>query len=66
LLNCATVLRDAGQTERAQQVLAQAEAWVQTIAGRISDDAVRKAFLHMRPDNQLLRRRLASGLGKDE
>jgi hypothetical protein len=57
LLNCATVLRDTGQAARAQQVLAQADAWVQTIAGRISDDAVRAAFLHQRPDNQRLRAR---------
>ena len=63
LLNCAAVLSDAGQAERAQQVLAQADAWVQTIAGRISDDAVREVFLHKRPDNQLLRRRLGTGLG---
>jgi hypothetical protein len=44
-------------------VLAQADAWVQTIAGRISDDAVRDAFLHQRPDNQRLRVRLAAGEG---
>ena len=63
LLNCAAVLSAAGQAERAQQVLAQADAWVQTIAGRISDDEVRAVFLHQRPDNQLLRRRLGTGLG---
>ncbi len=61
LLNCAAVLSGSGETERAKQVLAQADAWVQMIAGRISDDTVRHSFLHARPDNQLLRRRLASG-----
>jgi hypothetical protein len=61
LLNCAAVLSGSGETERAKQVLTQADTWVQMIAGRISDDAVRQAFLHARPDNQLLRRRLASG-----
>ena len=61
LLNCAAVLSGAGQTERAQQVLAQADAWVQMIATRISDDAVRAVFLHKRPDNQLLRSRLGTG-----
>jgi len=55
LLNCATVLSDAGQTVRAQQALAQASAWVQMIADRISDDAVRDVFLHQRPDNLRLR-----------
>ncbi len=44
-------------------MLAQADAWVQTIAGRISDDEVRAVFLHQRPDNQLLRRRLGTGMG---
>jgi hypothetical protein len=39
-------------------VLQQADAWVQTIADRISDDAVRAAFLHNQPDNQALQRRL--------
>ena len=63
LLNCATVLCDAGQTARAQEVLAQADAWVQTIAGRISDDAIRAVFLHQRPDNLRLRRRLAEEEG---
>jgi tetratricopeptide (TPR) repeat protein len=63
LLNCATVLCDAGQRARAQEVLAQADAWVQTIAGRISDDAVRAAFLHERPDNQRLRERMAASEG---
>jgi tetratricopeptide (TPR) repeat protein len=63
LLNCADVLRDAGRAKQAQQVLAQADDWVQTTAGRISDDAVRAAFLHQRPDNQRLRSRLAAGEG---
>ena len=63
LLNCATVLGDAGQTAQAREVLLQADAWVQTIAGRISDDAIRAAFLHQRPDNQRLRSRLAASGG---
>ena len=60
LLNCATVLRDAGQPAPAREVLLQADAWVQTIAGRISDDAIRAVFLHQRPDNRALRERLAA------
>jgi tetratricopeptide (TPR) repeat protein len=63
LLNCATVLGDAGQTAQARDALLQADAWVQTIAGRISDDAVRAAFLHQRPDNQRLCDRLAAAQG---
>jgi len=63
LLNCATVLRDAGQAAQAHAVLTQADAWVQTIAGRISDDAIRAVFLHQRPDNQRLRDRLAAAQG---
>jgi tetratricopeptide (TPR) repeat protein len=63
LLNCATVLRDAGQPALVREVLLQADAWVQTIAGRISDDAIRAVFLHQRPDNQRLRDRLAAGQG---
>lgn len=60
LLNCETVLTATGQNEKARQVLRQAEAWVQMIADRISDDEVRHAFLHNRPDNQLLNTRSAS------
>lgn len=63
LLNCATVLRDAGQIERAQRVLVQADAWVQTIAGRISHPTVRDVFLHQRSDIQRLQVRLEAGRG---
>ncbi len=50
LLNCDTVLRGCGQNEEAGNVLRQAEAWVETIASRISDEAVRDAFLYKRQD----------------
>jgi tetratricopeptide (TPR) repeat protein len=58
LLNCEAVLSGLGQLERARQTLLQADAWVQMIASRISDDSVRQAFLHARPDNQLLKTRI--------
>jgi len=60
LLNCETVLTGLGQIAAARQVLTQADAWVQTVAARISDEAVRAAFLDNRPDNQVLQRRLAA------
>jgi hypothetical protein len=53
-LNCAAVLTETGQPDRARQVVQQAAAWVQMIAGRISDGEIRKSYLHNRPDNQLL------------
>ncbi|MBX3000199.1 MAG: hypothetical protein KF893_16875 [Caldilineaceae bacterium] len=54
LLNCEAVLSAAGLAERAQAALALADAWVQRIAARISDDGVRYVFLHQRPDIQRL------------
>jgi tetratricopeptide (TPR) repeat protein len=60
LLNCETVLGGVEQVERARQVLLQAEQWIEMIAGRISDETMRAAFLHNRPDNQLLKTRIAS------
>ncbi|MEX1020620.1 MAG: tetratricopeptide repeat protein [Litorilinea sp.] len=60
LLNCETVLSEAGEAERANNTLSQASEWVQTIADRISDEDVRAAFLHNRPDNQRLKARLAA------
>jgi predicted ATPase len=60
LLNCETVLTALGERARAAYALGQAGHWVQTIAGRISDDAVRAAFLHNRPDNQRLSARSAA------
>ena len=63
LLNCEVVLTELGQTERGHNTLQQADAWVQTIAGRISDAGVREAFLNNRPDNQLLQRRILSRPG---
>ncbi len=59
LLNCEQVLRRTGQMARAQQTLQQAAAWINTIAGRISDDRLRQTFLN-RPDNQAVARRLIS------
>jgi DNA-binding SARP family transcriptional activator len=57
LLNCETVLTGCGQCAAAQHALQRADNWVQMVAGRISDDAVRTAFL-ARPDVQALQRRL--------
>ncbi len=59
LLNCEAVLSGLGQFDRARQTLLQADSWVQTIAGRISDESVRQSFLHARPDHQLLKIRIA-------
>lgn len=56
LLNCATVLCGTGQGEQAA-ALQRAAAWVAMVAGRISDEAVRCAFL-ARPDVQQLTQRL--------
>jgi len=60
LLNCATVLTGIGRNAAAHQVLTQANAWVQTVSARISDESVRLAFLRNRPDNQALQQRLAA------
>jgi hypothetical protein len=57
LLNCETVLTGCGQCAAAQHALQRADGWVQMVAGRISDDAVRTAFL-ARPDVQALQCRL--------
>jgi len=54
LLNCATVLTVSVAQAQVDAVLQQADCWVQTVAGRISDEAVRGAFL-ARPDVQRLR-----------
>lgn len=56
LLNCEMVLTGCGEQGAAQQALQYAAAWVELVAGRISDDAVRTAFL-ARPDVQGLQRR---------
>ena len=57
LLNCETVLTGYGEGAVAQQPLQRAADWVQMVAGRISDDGVRTAFL-ARPDVQALQCRL--------
>jgi DNA-binding SARP family transcriptional activator len=59
LLNCETVLTGLGHIAQAHRALQQADDYVQTIANRISDAVVCTAFLHNRPDNQLLKSRLA-------
>lgn len=59
LLNCERVLSACGEQLRSRAMLQQAVTWVETIAGRIRDDAVRNAFL-IRPDNRLLAVRLAA------
>ncbi|MCE7988045.1 MAG: hypothetical protein DYG89_43325 [Caldilinea sp. CFX5] len=51
LLNCEAVLTGCGEGEAARQTLQRAADWVQMVAGRISDDTVRTAFLG-RPDVQ--------------
>jgi hypothetical protein len=38
----------------------RADEWVQTIAGRISDAAVRQSFLNHRPDNVKLQAMVAA------
>jgi DNA-binding SARP family transcriptional activator/tetratricopeptide (TPR) repeat protein len=48
LRNCETVLRLLGQTAQARQVHDQAEAWINQIATRISDEKVRAAFVQAR------------------
>lgn len=53
LLNCATVLNGCDECAAAQQTLQRAADWVQLVAGRINDDAVRTVFLS-RPDVQQL------------
>lgn len=60
LLKCQEVLYALEHFEEAYQVLWQANEWVQTIASRISNEAVRHAFLYNRPDNLLLQSRFAS------
>ena len=57
LLSCETVLTGCGEGAVAQQPLQRAADWVQMVAGRISDDGVRTAFL-ARPDVQALQCRL--------
>ena len=44
LLNCEAVLRGLGKYAEAHQVLLHAEAWMQLIAGRITDDDIREIF----------------------
>ena len=49
LLNCESVFAGCSEQRSAQQVLQYAVAWVDLVAGRISDETVRTAFL-ARPD----------------
>jgi hypothetical protein len=58
LLNCESVLIALGRNEEAYETLQKAGEWVETIADRISDDAVREAYLCKRPDTQQVRARL--------
>lgn len=53
LLNCATVLSGGGNATQAAATLQRAACWVDMVAGRIHDEAVRDAFL-ARPDVQQL------------
>jgi predicted ATPase/DNA-binding SARP family transcriptional activator/tetratricopeptide (TPR) repeat protein len=61
LLNGETVLSGLGQKERALAVLQQAQAWIEQIAARISDEAIQRAFLK-RPDNNRLSDRLRTAM----
>ena len=49
LLNCESVFAGCSEQRSAQQALQYAVAWVDLVAGRISDETVRTAFL-ARPD----------------
>ncbi|MFZ1757345.1 MAG: hypothetical protein WAU10_26600, partial [Caldilineaceae bacterium] len=55
LLNCHRVFAEAGEKKRADWSLQRAVDWVETIAGRISDEAMAAAFRN-RPDNQIVAR----------
>jgi len=58
LLNCATVLTGLEQPNQARQVLLQAQAWIEMIAARITDEDTRASFLQ-RPDNLLVQNLLS-------
>lgn len=57
-LNLERVLTGLGRYDEACSVLQQAQAWVQMIAARISDEAIREVFLN-RPDHEELQGRTA-------
>jgi len=57
-LNLEAVWTGLGCVDKAVRILHQAQAWVEMIAARISDDAVRDVFLN-RPDHKELKRRTA-------
>ena len=59
LLHCATVFTACDKGAQADAAYQQAACWVQTVAGRISDEEVRTAFLN-RPDVQQLNLGLSS------
>ena len=60
LLNCYEVLAATGYTQRGQLAILRACQWVQTIADRIGDAAVRHSFLNYRPDNVKLQALVAT------
>jgi len=57
-LNLEVVWKGLGHVDKAVRVLQQAQVWVEMIASRISDDAVRDVFLN-RPDHEEFKRRTA-------
>lgn len=62
-LHVEQVLSGLGRSAEANDVLHRAQAWVQMIAGRMSENAVRDSFLQ-RTDNRLLEKRIrTSGKG---
>jgi tetratricopeptide (TPR) repeat protein len=61
LLHCAQVLQSAGQIARARSILCQAQNWIETIANRNADAAVRHAYLY----NIHAHRQVTSALASD-
>jgi len=59
LLNCETVLAATRQLERAKDTLEKAQNWIETIAHRNNDAAVRHSYRHNIPAHIELRQRLS-------
>jgi hypothetical protein len=59
LLNCETVLTATRQLERAKDTLEKAQNWIETIARRNDDAAVRHSYRHNIPAHIELRQQLS-------
>lgn len=59
-LTCAAVLQSTNQVERATTILQEAQTFLHTQAERISDEAIRQAYLTQVPLNKQLQERLSS------